>query len=212
MGFLLSCLEGSIDLLKHYNPDIVNTIHALKSSIGKGRGVSGFATAIEKVKSGLQGYESGLSNRSQQVVGDLTAIKHNIGNLNKQLKEMHDRKLSGQLAVISQNAKFFVTMADKTETDGKELDEGLRNRLEKSVSLVKQGADNFKKINNNSKLQHQAEFVDKALTTQQSVLRSAIEYETKCVQETLHESVEQVQSELAAIRTAKLKTEMRKLR
>ncbi|CDR71612.1 hypothetical protein, conserved [Babesia bigemina] len=111
MGFLLKCLQGSETLLTHYNPQITQIIQALKSSIGKGLGVSGFASAIEQVKSGLQGYEGGMEERIAEVRKPLQTMKESFQNLEMYLSNASNKNLKTQLDHVRGQARLYWTAA-----------------------------------------------------------------------------------------------------
>ncbi|CDR71385.1 hypothetical protein, conserved [Babesia bigemina] len=163
MAFLLSCLEGSIDLLKHYNPDIVNTIHALKSSIGKGLGVSGFAQAIGKVKSGLQGYEEGMTARTEGVKSELSSLSSTINRQKTEFNNMHNSKLVQQLSVVSTKASEYWNKVIGVELANSDLDESLGHKLLPAINLVKQAVKTLKDVSEDKAVTSQAGIVDTTL-------------------------------------------------
>ncbi|CDR71797.1 hypothetical protein, conserved [Babesia bigemina] len=180
MAFLLSCLEGSKGLLEHYNPNITQTINDLKASIGKGRGVSGFAKAVGKVKSGLQGYEEGMTARTEGVSIILKTLSQtDIVRYKREIEDNKKYNLESQLKAVSSRAAWCLRTATNADGAVKQLDEHLRGKLQCAMKLVSQAANVFQDVANRPDVMEEAKAVDSGLTEQKRILNKAINDETK---------------------------------
>ncbi|GBE63296.1 hypothetical protein, conserved [Babesia ovata] len=213
MSFLLECLKGSEPLLKHYYGDITNTITELESKIGKGLGVPEFAQAIGIVQAGLERYESGMEERINRFKSWYDAMMNTeIKDLKGEMSTFHDKNLEDQLKAVSSKAKMCLHRATFGEKSKSELDEKLREMLDKPVSLIKQAAHDFREINENGLLNHQARAVDTALQTQQAALNNAINTGSQKFQNTVGGEFDKIRSSLNDLKENTLKTEMQKVR
>ncbi|CDR96553.1 hypothetical protein BBBOND_0304560 [Babesia bigemina] len=189
MAFLLSCLEGSKDLLTHYNRNTTHVIGHLKSSIGKGSGVSGFASAIEKVKEGLQGYERELNTRSDKVADDVTLIYRLSGKYKADMEssDFLNKDITRQINDIKQKAQFLWNAAAGAGNDTDLLDHGLQLKLKIAVDRVKQAVNVLKDVSNNDHVMGQAAIVDRELVAKNREIVQLIESQTHNVRKALGE-------------------------
>ncbi|GBE63295.1 hypothetical protein, conserved [Babesia ovata] len=213
MAFILQCLQGSKTLLHHYYPQIIDTIRDLESKIGKGLGVPEFAQAIGIVQAGLERYESGMEERINRFKSWYDAMMNTeIKDLKGEMSTFHDKNLEDQLKAVSSKAKMCLHRATFGEKSKSELDEKLREMLDKPVSLIKQAAHDFREINENGLLNHQARAVDTALQTQQAALNNAINTGSQKFQNTVGGEFDKIRSSLNDLKENTLKTEMQKVR
>ncbi|GBE60000.1 hypothetical protein, conserved [Babesia ovata] len=213
MSFILQCLEGAKTLLHHYYPQIIDTIRELEGKIGKGLGVPEFAQAIGIVQAGLERYESGMEERINRFKSWYDAMMNTeIKDLKGEMSTFHDKNLEDQLKAVSSKAKMCLHRATFGEKSKSELDEKLREMLDKPVSLIKQAAHDFREINENGLLNHQARAVDTALQTQQAALNNAINTGSQKFQNTVGGEFDKIRSSLNDLKENTLKTEMQKVR
>ncbi|CDR71373.1 hypothetical protein, conserved [Babesia bigemina] len=194
MGFLLSCLEGSKELLKHYNPQITQIIEHLQSSIGKGLGVSGFADVIGKVKSGLQGYESGMEERIAEVKKPLQTMQESFRYLETYLTDVSKKNLATQLDHVASQASTYMSKSFESLAGMNKLDTISKGKLECHVKSVLQATKNFKEVNDSKQLKKQAAEVDRQLQHQRQRITVAINVGTNLVKQTLKKQFDSVRS------------------
>ncbi|CDR71566.1 hypothetical protein, conserved [Babesia bigemina] len=196
MGFLLKCLEGSKELLTHYNPEITETIEHLNNSIGKGLGVSGFASAIGKVKSGLQGYERVMEERIKEVKTPLETMQERFRQLETYLNNFSKKNLKTQLTHVSEQARLYWTEANGVALSSADLDDDLKKKLEPAVEAVKQASKTFRDVTQNSHVNTEATRVDTTLIEHVKHIKMALDYQTRNVQTALNNGYEAVQKSI----------------
>ncbi|CDR71587.1 hypothetical protein, conserved [Babesia bigemina] len=174
MGFLVSCLEGSKDLLTHYNDEMPSIIEALKSSIGKGLGVSGFAYAIGKVKSGLQEYERGLDAEVEIVKNAFKQLTESIKTAKSEFNNPILKPLTQQLSDASTRGKFITARANNVDEAVKKLDEHLKGMLTCNVKLLLQAVEGFHRVTEDVEVKHFARAMDTALVSQKQKLNGTV--------------------------------------
>ncbi|CDR71544.1 hypothetical protein, conserved, partial [Babesia bigemina] len=212
MGFLLKCLQGSETLLTHYNPQITQIIQALKSSIGKGLGVSGFASAIEQVKSGLQGYEGGMEERIAEVRKPLQTMKESFQNLEMYLSNASNKNLKTQLDHVRGQARLYWTAAGTASVNARELDENLKDKITIAINLIYQVTETFKEVTENGEVNSQATAVDTALKGQHEYLKSQITVGTDEVHKKINVELDEICERLRIMKDNNLSSQMDKLR
>ncbi|CDR97496.1 hypothetical protein BBBOND_0313980 [Babesia bigemina] len=177
--------QGSMDLLKHYNPEITDTINTLKSTIGKGLGVSGFAYAIGKVRSGLQGYESGLDAEIEVVKNAFKQLTESIKTAKSEFNKPISKPLTQQLSDASTGGKFITARANNVDEAVKKLDEHLKGMLTYNVKLLLQAVEGFHRVTEDVEVKHFARAMDTALVSQKQKLNGTVNIGITNLQKTL---------------------------
>ncbi|GBE63142.1 hypothetical protein, conserved [Babesia ovata] len=203
MAFLLQCLRGSENLLSHYYPSITSTISDLENKIGKGSGVPEFAQAIGIVRDGLQGYESVLSTKTEDVKTQLTSLIATISELNNEFNNMHTMSLSDQLKTVVAGAAECSLKAIGIELANSDLDEGLRIKLTPAVQSVKQAVRTLKNAANDKDVTTQAEIVDATLDQKNREIVAAVEYRSQKLRQTLDNYLDGIQRSLERLSQTK---------
>ncbi|GBE63195.1 hypothetical protein, conserved [Babesia ovata] len=203
MSFLLQCLQGSEPLLKHYYRDITTTISDLEGKIGKGHGVQGFAQAIESVRQGLREYEGGMRDKSKKVVDDVTAIQSNFTILREYLDNVNTKNLQVQLQEVQKYARLYWVKASLAEEARKLLDETLKGKLDKHVSLVVQAADGFKRSAEDGEVGKAAAAMDRELLQQKNNITIALNSGISVVHNTIDRGYENVQNSIESLSNVK---------
>ncbi|GBE63101.1 hypothetical protein, conserved [Babesia ovata] len=132
MSFLLQCLKGSQTLLHHYYPDITSTISDLENKIGKGLGVTGFAQAIGIVRDGLQGYESGLREKTEEVNRYLKILYNSVSDveIDNFVSGQKGKKLQEQWETWKSTVERLNAEVRRiTDTDINALDDSLKAQI-----------------------------------------------------------------------------------
>ncbi|GBE59530.1 hypothetical protein, conserved [Babesia ovata] len=199
MAFVLHCLKGSEGLLTFYNPKIPSIISELSAVTGKGSGVKGFAEAIESVRQGLEGYESGMTSKSKKVVEDVTTIQSNFTSLREYLENTNNKNLQAQLQQVQEKSRLYWVKASLAEEARKALDPALSGKLDKHVSLGVHAADTFKKIAFNPEVIKAAKAVDDGLKSQKQNIDTAIEQGITDVQKTLNSGFDGIKQKLESL-------------
>ncbi|GBE63293.1 hypothetical protein, conserved [Babesia ovata] len=153
MSFLLKCMECSQTLLSFYYPNITQTIKDLEGKIGTGRGVDGFAQAIERVQQGLEGYESGMEKLTNVVVGDQDDPKSKIKELEEQIdtnilqvKELESQGFDAAQSKWYQTVtKDLYTKVSNLANAINALDPELNKKLSGDLGKISTQLENFEK-------------------------------------------------------------------
>ncbi|GBE63286.1 Extracellular matrix-binding ebh, putative [Babesia ovata] len=191
MAFLLQCLEGAKTLLHHYFPDITRAISDLERSIGKGRGVSGFAQAIGIVQRGLEGYESGMEERISNIKEPLTTLINHVETQLEQFKkpdykEGQTRKTDEELSkifnvgnvetvlasCIQKTKKYIADILDAENYGLRLLDPEFRSKLREPLMRIRQEVKRFSKSSDKDFLQ--LEEMKKTIKTTLESLRKSV--------------------------------------
>ncbi|GBE63340.1 hypothetical protein, conserved [Babesia ovata] len=202
MSFLLHCLKGSEGLLTFYNPKIPSIISELSAVTGKGSGVKGFAEAIESVRQGLEGYESGMTSKSKKVVEDVTTIQSNFTSLREYLENTNNKNLQAQLQQVQEKSRLYWVKASLAEEARKALDPALSGKLDKHVSLGVHAADTFKKIAFNPENIDTA--IEQGITDVQKTLNSGFDGIKQKLESLYQKKDEQFTSVNESIKDAKM--------
>ncbi|GBE62924.1 hypothetical protein, conserved [Babesia ovata] len=209
MSFLLECLKGSEPLLKHYYSDITNTISDLESKIGKGHGVSGFASAIGIVQRGLQGYESSLNKKINDVVGDKTehngTLKALNDNITKNIHEVNNLKSASLDDVVADLAKRVYAgleaKVNKVKEVIKQLDGTLQAKLNNDFEKIDMEVRHLKKNAQGDRwrMEKLKDNVDKVLTDLKSSVDKEISHRFSAMRKTLNSAVLDIQEKVREI-------------
>ncbi|GBE59986.1 hypothetical protein, conserved [Babesia ovata] len=126
-------------------------IEELKSKIGKGHGVSGFAKAIGRVRDGLERYEDEMKSLNDAVIGHsestIEQLKHqiddNIEAIGKFTEvDQYDEYVRTWHGTVTQGLDENVTEIQKAI---KKLDEPLRKLLKNDFEKIKQEVSTIRK-------------------------------------------------------------------
>ncbi|GBE63026.1 hypothetical protein, conserved [Babesia ovata] len=214
MSFILQCLEGAKTLLHHYFPDITRAISDLERSIGKGRGVSGFAQAIGIVQRGLEGYESGMEERISNIKEPLTTLINHVETQLEQFKkpdykEGQTRKTDEELSkifnvgnvetvlasCIQKTKKYIADILDAENYGLRLLDPEFRSKLREPLMRIRQEVKRFSKSSDKDFLQ--LEEMKKTIKTTLESLRKSVK---KKIYDDVTDLVYELRKRVAAIR------------
>ncbi|GBE59990.1 hypothetical protein, conserved [Babesia ovata] len=212
MSFILQCLKGSKTLLVHYFPKIDDTIRDLENAIGKGSGVVGFREAIGIVQAGLRGYEGGMEGRIEEFKSPITYIKDDIPKVTESLNNVENKKLSTQLVTVQQKSKTYEKRVELAKKAYENLDDGLKGKLKRNMSLVSQAVKTFKDIAEDTNVVTQAKEVDKALREKRDAIKKDIVDQSRIVQDTLDSGFGEIQKGLNGFKTMKLTQQIQSIR
>ncbi|GBE63178.1 hypothetical protein, conserved [Babesia ovata] len=209
MSFILQCLKGSQTLLSFYYPNITQTIKDLEGKIGKGLGLKGFGEAIGIVRDGLQGYESGMEGRINRFKSWYDAmLKNEITELNKEILSFGKKPLKAQLNVVSSMAKMFLQRATFGEKAKNGLDEELREKLDKSVGLVKMAVEIFQKITNDIHVNEAAMLVDAQLDQHEKHINRTVNTVINTLNNQLDVEFKEIFKKLTNLKNEALRTQV----
>ncbi|CDR71900.1 hypothetical protein, conserved [Babesia bigemina] len=211
MGFLSGVLEAVKDenevttYDKYIQPEskrLQNVLDTLNKNIGSGR--TGLVDSVGAVKRWLEGYESKLGEKTENIKNELTTLINDLERKHKMSINPND-KLEIQLhtwKTVLHKIDEHVTNAETTHISW--LDRNLENEMMSEIKPIKMAVRMLHESSTNEMLTRQVKNVDKALEEEEKTITQLINIETGKVRDELQTQFENIRGSVASLENRKM--------